>query len=155
MKPKSLYCPVCRHIVCQACGDISIMSRIEQSLLSCISSIQCVNCGCFSDVDIGIRDHSLINNYDCSPIHQHKIRKGSVSDPKLNTKTEYIKDLSSSEGLGDIGIFIRDMQLGLMKMFMFRPMNPVEVSFGSSSVTKMQKEQQKLENQCILPEDNK
>ena len=149
MKPKSSYCPVCRHIVCQACGDISVLPSIEESLLSCISTIQCSNCGCFSDIDTGVRDYSVIND-DCSPIHQQKIRKGSVSILKSKTKTEYIKGLSSSEGLGDTGLFIRDMELGLMKMFMFRPMKPAEVLLTSGDKNKMDKERQILENKWIL-----
>ena len=150
MKPKSSYCPVCRHIVCQACGDISVMPRIEQSLLSCISTIQCSNCGCFSDIDTGIIDHSLVNNYDCSPIHQQRIIKGSVSDPELKTKTEYISGLSGSEGLGDAVIFIRDMELDLMKMFKIKPVKPYDLLMSGDDKNRMDKERQILENKWNL-----
>ena len=84
MKNKSSYCPICRHIVCQMCGGISVMPKIEQSLLSYVSVIQCSNCGHFSDIDTGIIDNSVMNQDICSPIHQHKIRKGSVSSLELN-----------------------------------------------------------------------
>ena len=155
MKNKSSYCPVCRHIVCQACGDISVMPNIEQSLLSYVSTIQCSNCGCFSDIDTGIRDHSAMNQDIYSPMHQHKIRKGSLSVPELNTKTEYIKGLSNSEGLGGIQHFIKDMELNLMKMFVCKPIKPAEVLFTSDDISKIGKEKQKLDNKWIKSRDGK